>query len=265
MKVDIQVDVPKMHMLFRRLHKIVGGSFLDFLRKEAGLMVIDAQKLTPPFGDEPIQESLSKQLGIGKQAVKNDVLHGFEPLNSLTQYKEKGKMRSDIRRLVAKGDLKTLHEVLRKAKIRNRLVSEEPTRELHESMRDHYGRVRLHGIGPVIVVNKPSINRYVRKAQELVGTAKRGWNAALRMLGREVNTVLLAGSLRGNYAGYARVGGTDLQPMVEFANLVPFAQKMREHIEGRMIQNRLRNIPIRIRAIEAHFRQKLASAGFQTK
>jgi len=158
-------------------------SVLTVLIQQVKLWLIDVIHLTPPFGPTPTVESYNAQRKIGERAVAGDFSKAFGTLKELEILKSTEKVGVSLRRLL-RTDLSALETVLRRMKVigPNVKVIHKATAADHKKLRDKRGRVR-RGIIPIYVVDKQSVRKLLKLAQDRVGWAKAGWLAAANGLG----------------------------------------------------------------------------------
>lgn len=152
------------------------------LHQQAGLLVRDAAKFTPPTGKQPINESWNDQKKAGVAAVEGDIKRGFAPADDLKAFEhiKNQKTRQDVQNYMAQGRYSAARILLTRMGISTNLVAAANS-QLHSRMRDARGRVRRGKT--LLVMKKASIAALIKEKQAEVGKAKSGWVPAAQSLG----------------------------------------------------------------------------------
>jgi hypothetical protein len=285
MKATLKLD-PKAEEKFRlALSQIVGmagKAKLRIMMEQMVLLVKDAMKLTPPFGDAPITEKLETQRDIGRNAVIGDLFGKADSIvydrkNGIFIGMEAGRARNvevakstGIAKLfvgkdgrvygaepqfwqpdASEGEIKDFHK---------KHKSERTGRTLSSGVRS--ARLGQYVLVKKMVVERNTIQRYVESVFERVLFAKSGWVYAWQKfqvaLGRttgggftksgreraEVGKGIPAPlrKLKPAQTGHYVNSGTEEKPVMEAGNVVPYAQRWVEHVISRAWNNRVRNI-----------------------
>jgi hypothetical protein len=261
---------------------MAGKAKLRIMMEQMVLLVKDAMKLTPPFGDAPITEKLEVQRAIGEQAIRRDLFGGrkgawsdpkrgifFGMPAEMLRNAEVAKSSGNIRLFVTKsGDVYgTDREFFQPD------ATEDQMHEHHQKQRSaRTGRVTSAGARSLdvgrwkfvskMIVERNTLDRYVYSVFERVLWAKSGWVYAWQKfqvaLGRttgggftksgreraEVGKGIPAPlrKLKPAQTGHYVNSGTEEKPVMEAGNVVPYAQRWVEHVISRAWNNRVRNI-----------------------
>lgn len=263
--VNVKFEIPAEQLA--RLNREF-RSFVDALDKDlhkevenqSRLLLRDAINFTPPTvqgGNVYRQAAPQEQRKQGEKAVESDFERLFEPLSKLeiVRNPQNKQIGVSIRRAIREKNWEALAEILRRATKMAVQVVGEATSKVHKENRNKRGRVRKMK-NPILVHQSATIKRLQREAQKRVGYAKAGWeNAATRLKLPLPNWVK-----RHSAPGYIFKQGGKLNPTIEFANGVPYVQRLRENIVGRAIKNRIEAMRKQV----AHVLQKNAD-GFNRR
>lgn len=241
-KTTFEIPAEQLNRLNREFRAFVEALDKDInkeVENQAKLLVRDAINFTPPTvvgGNVYRQAAPIAQRRQGERAIESDFARLFEPLANLDIVKnpENKQIGVAVRRAIREKNWEALAEILKRvAKISARIVT-EATNDIHRRNRNRRGRVRQMKV-PILVHQASTIGRLQKAAQGRVGFAKAGWAHAARRLGLP----LPAWVNRHSAPGYIIKQGGKLNPTIEFANGVPYVQRLRENIVGRAIRNRI--------------------------
>jgi hypothetical protein len=224
-RLEIEFDTLAYRRRVRQFAALTGRRLGEVIREEMRFLVGACINRTPPFSGRQLSsmgnpgwDGSAKK--IGERAVKRDIRRVFRPVTGLDLYKE----NEGFRKAVDERNLKVVRNFLKdslskKASRRFGGVAFEADPQYHKEQRDNRGRVR-RGAPWIAVLDKNSIDTYIKAKQRLVGYARAGWNAAKARFGATGWT------LKNKFApGLAddRTHGTE-KPHATAANLVPWIQ-----------------------------------------
>jgi hypothetical protein len=264
--MTVEVNMAELNQGMARLAQLTGKELVTIVREQARLFCFDAMKSTPPFVGKPyapLTEGFPAQRKAGEKAVERDIgTKAMQPLERLDIFKgtstEGKKLGPALRRMIRKGELQNVEEILRNNKIRLRGVLKRADASLHEKIRDNRGRVRF-GTG-YFVVSEPSVRLLVRKKKGNVGLAKGGWvfsvKSASTKLGVRHRVPAWLSKMHSASSGIYAESGSGDSIKITVGNVVPKAQGMRSMIEKEALRNRIRNLPLQIRGVERALARK---------
>jgi hypothetical protein len=242
--VNVKFEIPaeqiaRLNREFRSFVEVLGKDLHKEVENQSRLLLRDCINFTPPTvvgGNVYRQAAPQEQRKQGERAVESDFERLFEPLGKLeiVRNPKNKQLGVAIRRAIREKNFEALAEILKRAaKITSQIV-DSATNDIHRKNRNKRGRVRKMK-NPILVHQASTIGRLQREAQKRVGYAKAGWeNAATRLRLALPNWVK-----RHSAPGYIVKQGGKLNPTIEFANGVPYVQRLRENIVGRAIRNRI--------------------------
>lgn len=260
----------------RKLAEVMGQSIDEVLTGQAKLLLRDAMKFTPPFGDAPIKEKVEKQLEVGRAAVVSDLRRMFKPAGWFAVFTE-NRRAEYFAKLAREGKTERLLEYAKLGGVKGlRGHVHKATAQFAREQSDRRGRYRktagflVHDgrvPGHDWTVDFPkelpldkSIREVAEKKQAMVGNAKAGWIIAARGLKVPVPRVLrkLPGASKGLFE--RKGGGVKLE--ITIGNGVPYMQGRPElAIISRAWGNRRRNVAKQIdQAMRAQARKRKLAA-----
>lgn len=279
MSQAIQIDMASLHVQMQRLAFVTHKTTEEVIANQAGLLLRDSIRFTPPHGNAPITEALSVQKDIGEKRVKRDikkVIYGMRrvELEDKIGEIESAGVHGALARLWVTKDGKvygTERELLRPD------ASWPQMRAHHAKYRTKWGRVtqagtRTRDIGrwkfvDKMVVGVDVFHSYIHQRQSWVGNAKAGWLKALDDINKRRRTPITLsggkwitrhkGRATGLFFDYSNNGKIDWI----MGNGVPYIQKHAGHIMDRAYQNRARNLAKEVRIAERHYVNALRKAG----
>ena len=247
------VDTARFVASVKQLQAASGKEANVILREQAKLLVRDAAKMTPPFGDAPVTESWAAQRKIGQNAVRGDLQRMFVSPNQVEErFSSKDpRFGQRLKKALQSGDIVTANIMLERARM-NAEAAIEPTAGLHRSQRDSKGHVRKRP-RQFFIGNRAALAEYIANRLRFVGLAKSGWAAAASALGL---------TLPGWITGLGGSGGireeTGEKASITVWNAVPYIQKTGAdlRIMQRAVNNRLRNFPKQVEKTVAALARK---------
>lgn len=155
------------------------------LKSQSKLFVRDVAKATPPMGgngEGVWNQSFAAQRKTGKEAVAKDIRKGFKSIYDTKIFEriKNEKSRKDLLAYLVRGDYTKARKMLDRLSVRLTLVV-QPNDRLHKSIRNSRGRIT--GRKAFLVMKANQIPAFIKKKQELVGSAKSGWTKAAQALG----------------------------------------------------------------------------------
>lgn len=284
--MNVRVTYPTLGSQLKRLAQLSGKELHVVLMEQGLLFAKDALKLTPPFGNAPIKESIDTQLTVGRVAIHRDLLGGR---GGAWSDPKRGIFRSIPPAVAGSAEVSALSGMVKLFVRKDGTVygtdrqlyrpgaSMAEMRAHHQAHRRADGRVtsagaRSRDVGrwkfiSQMVVNPGEIDSYLKQVYALVGTGKAGWIPAIKGLGAKLKASLGIKRIAGasvprqlsklRQSGRWRDGTSSQKPFVEVFNEVPYLQKQAAHILSRTWENRLRNLPKQIQEIERHIEKKL--------
>ncbi len=303
MKATLKID-PNAEEKFKvALGKIASMASKDLLRimqEQMVLLIKDAMKLTPPFGNAPITEKLKDQKTIGEIAIRRDLKGGrdgawsdpkagiFRPIaddlvdrtmisgihqNSVTYFTRKdgtsyGSDAVNFRPDATMSDMHTHHQRYR-TKSGNVSAAGARTRDI--------GRWKST---MAWVVRKTTFEDYLEQVFDRVLLAKSGWvyawNKFQIALGRGrgggfnrkgdkamygLGVPSVLRKMRGAKSGHYVNSGTETSPVIEGGNVIPYVQRFYDHVVKRAWSNRVRNIQLQAKRMEKEIAAALKEGG----
>lgn len=172
----------KLTASLERLRGIVRTDSEDVIRQQGRLLFTSVMKLTPP-----------KTLAQGRAAVKRDVEKTVRPLTASKLHSQS--VRDWYNRV--KGDKNSEDWAKFVATVFGPSAVVVPfSPELHQKNRDRRGRAKpTHYV--TLQVSKEA--KYIRERQQLVGSGKGGWVAAIKALGGSAPAWATRWAAKGNF------------------------------------------------------------------
>lgn len=241
----------------------------EFIRatgKNAGLVIKDETRLlvkafirgTPPFTGEQLTRMIGGDYGsthaqtVGNRRVARDIRRVYKTSDDFKFFKStKGQ------RLLRRRDIPAIEAALKAKGLHVDRVTIEVNSLDHQGQRISRGRVRKKPL-QTLVINRGSLNRYIKERQKRVGMAKGGWAKAASVFGVPMKAWMTDFPWAG--IGEDNTQGTD-NPWVRVANLVPWAQRFGGDLSviSDPVRERAGAIRIKIEAATAKSWEKLRS------
>ena len=249
MKFRAYVDQGHWANQLHRLARAMGVSLADAIRQQAGLVTLDAMRLTPPFpsegqgGSKALTSKWPEHLRAGKEAIARDIRQVFRPASNWTQL-SRGKGRDNRANQAAKlarsGDLDGIKALFKSGRIKRVVaLANAADASQHKAKRNRRGHVSPSFRGILVHTGRvptfqarrlDRLERYgglpalFRSAAKSIGFAKAGWLKAAQQLG--VAKRVPAWVRRHSSApGIYRPEGKDLVRAVTVGNAVPYIQE----------------------------------------
>lgn len=168
-----------------RLRSVNRRETTDFLRRLGKELVGYLIRLTPPFGypPNPRKENFGNQLKWGREAIRREVLSGFQRIDSVEMIKNPmSATGKSLKKLVNQGRLVEASEVLKRTGFRIAGIIPTVSADAHRRLMNRRGKITTKGRSPLLVVKSASVNQRIASVQRRVGYAKAGWMAAVNKL-----------------------------------------------------------------------------------
>lgn len=189
-------EIAKLNQAIEWFSRETGRDMWKVLVAQAKILVKDCVRATPPFGPHAFTETFNQQRKVGLAAVERDIRKVFVPMEEFILTRSNEDLAAA---LTANSGIVGVNKRTGKAAMRASRVNMEALNkifdnlgrsgqvihkvipELHTKQRNRRGRIKK--ARQYVVVDRLSIDRYVREVQSHVGSAKSGWMAAVRGAG----------------------------------------------------------------------------------
>jgi hypothetical protein len=160
------------------------ATLVTLLRQQTAQVLRRCVEYTPPYSGSR-QSKMQDRPGAyggtarrrGERAAERDIRRVFVPVNKLWAF-----MRNkDFQKAVRKNDAVAIRLILG-PKFNFPVVSPYPLTSFHMKQRDRRGRVRKKP-DQQLVTRPANLDRYVKRRKHMVGYAKSGWAAAVKLFG----------------------------------------------------------------------------------
>lgn len=221
----------ELSQLMNQLRDMQRKSATQVLKDQARLFVRDCARMTPPFGDSPINESWSAQRKLGEAATAADVQAVFQPIDpeGMAKFisgtpKRKAAFIKRISNYARRGDIEAIRKIVIDIGYPCQGVLKEVSPRAHERERGKRGRVMTKKLRPWLILSKNSLKRYIKEKIGHVGKAKAGWAKAAAQVGLNLPNWITrhAGTSRGLCEDQTE---HPTMPSITIGNLVAWAQE----------------------------------------
>lgn len=235
------------------------------LKQQAGLLVKDALKATPPIagkqtGKGTFTQSFAAQRRAGKKAIERDVDKALRPALSpaIIQSLPPADQRR-ARRYLRNGEHDKLATMMHRlgggqGSVQSPRIHKQATMALHQSKRSRItGRVP-NNVQPHRIQNRPSINKVKKGRLKNQGKWKAGWVPAARHLNvKGIPKWVMTQAARGYIRDHSRA---QVNPSITLANTVRGETGRNLNIARAAIQNRTHSMRTEIQKRHAHAARK---------
>lgn len=249
MKFRAYIDQGHWTNQLHRLARAMGTSIDEAVKQQAGLVTLDAMRLTPPFpsegggGSKALKSGWSAHRKAGENAVAMDLKRVFRPASNWTQLSRgngRDNRASQAATLAKRGDLDGIKALFKSGRIK-RVVALVNTADAsqYKAKRNRRGHVSPSFRGILVHTGRVpefeqrrdgrveaygGVRALYRRTIKAIGYAKAGWLKAAEQLGvakRVPAWIRRHASAPGIY----RPEGKDLVRAVTVGNAVPYIQE----------------------------------------
>lgn len=179
MAKQIKFDQFNFDNHIRRLAKVYGRSKRAVADAQAGSILKDCIKFTPPYRSG--HATGATRLEIGKQAIQQQVGNIFQDIETAHFFSTKSRVSESIKRLAKEGRINEAEDLYKVVTNSAASFIHRPTRAQHFARTNKYGRSRK---GPInYVVGDGEMNSYYKNLFGRILRGIGGWTIGAKQLG----------------------------------------------------------------------------------
>ena len=192
MKFRAYVDQVKWADQLKKLAEATGLSLRDAIKQQAGLVCIDAMKMTPPFpstrgvkgGANALKTPFTQHRKAGERAIMRDIKRVYKPASMWPDMTTGSDKAKQIAKYARKGNITAIHGITSHGYVKRiSKIEKKATLEFMKAQRTRSGRVSP-GYGALLHTGRiPDFQKRETDVLESYGGLKRIYNALRKRLG----------------------------------------------------------------------------------
>lgn len=258
MAKQVKFDAVKFDDTIGRLAKVYGRSKQAVADQQAGLILKDCVRFTPPYRGGEFKSESTGRFAIGKNAIVKQVDRIFRTIESLDVVHQQSRFSDELLKNLRMGFTEDATNMMHRATGKWFRFAAEPKREDHFKQIDKMGRSRK-GQGVIFIGREEKLKRYYNKLFKRVMRGVGGWFNACKVLSVKLPARAIKAA---KWTGGTQPKHTKFGYSITCWNDVPYLNNNQraKRIVGRALNNRMRKIKSELRRASKAISEKANKA-----